>query len=97
MGLTKNTVRLKAVFSTFAGVVTDVTGSSVSLTIYNKINGALIQSYSGSAITKESTGTYFYDYTIPVGPSDYVYEWSGTLEGNPIVNRGILQREYLRT
>ena len=96
MGLTKNTVRLKVIFSTFAGVVTDVSGSSVNLTIYNKVNGTLIQNYSGSSITKESTGTYFYDYTIPVGPSDYVYEWSGLMEGTPIVNRGILQREYLR-
>ena len=94
MGLMKNTIRLGATFSTFADVVADP--SSITLAIFEQSSGSVLVSLSGSSITRVSTGVYYYDYTVPLGTGNFIHEWSGTLEGSPIVNRGLVVREWLR-
>ncbi len=96
MGLWKNTVRLKAIFSTFAGVLADP--SNVTLTINDYTTGGSYVNASGSYIIRESLGTYYYDYTIqPPRNGKLLYEWSGVLEGSDIVNRGTIDKEFLKT
>jgi hypothetical protein len=95
MGLWKNTIRLNASFSTFEDVLADPT--DISLNMYTYPAGDVVLNVSGSMITRKSVGLYYYDYTIPNGPGKYVYEWKGVLEGSDIVNRGTVNREFLKS
>jgi hypothetical protein len=94
MALTKNTIRLKASFYNFTGVLDDP--QQITLAISDMTTSASIVNASGSSIVQESTGIYHYDFTIPVGKTTLIYEWSGDLESSPIVNRGTISREWLR-
>jgi hypothetical protein len=94
MTLTKNTVRLKAEFRNFAGVLADP--QQITLDISYQLTSASIIHVVEADITKESTGIYHYDYPVPIGTGNLLYEWSGSLESSPIVNRGLITREWLR-
>ena len=94
MGLMKNTVRLMAEFTSFSDVLADPSG--ITLEVYEKNTGTSLMSFSGSSITRESLGVYYANFTVPKGVGTIEYEWSGTMESYPIVNRGIISREWLR-
>lgn len=91
MTLTGNTVRLKASFYNFAGVLTDPT--DVAIKIYSHIGQMLLITASP---TQESTGVYYYDYTVPTDVNgSIVYEFSGTMEGSPTVGRAVLEKAWV--
>jgi hypothetical protein len=75
-----DTVRLKASFYTFAGVLADPT--TVSYTVYDDAETVIV---TGTA-SKESTGVYYYDYTTTVR-GVFSYEFNGTLETKTILSR----------
>jgi hypothetical protein len=75
-----DTIRLKASFYTFAGVLADP--STVTCTIYD--SGGVVVT-TGSA-TKETTGVFYYDYTTTT-KGDFSFEFTGTLETKPILSR----------
>jgi hypothetical protein len=94
MGMMKNTVRLMAEFTSFSDVLTDPTG--IVLLITDQRTNSVLFTLSGSSIIKEDVGIYYHDFTVPTGTGNIIYEWSGTMEGSPIVNRGLLTKEWLR-
>ena len=75
-----DTIRLKASFYTFAGVLSDPT--TVTIKIYDE-GKTLIKS---GTPTRESAGIYYYDYTT-VADGKMSFEFSGSLEGNAILSR----------
>jgi len=75
-----DTIRLKASFYTFAGVLADP--SAVTYTVYDSDRDVVV---TGTA-TKESTGVFYYDYTT-TDVGDYTFEFSGTLETKTILSR----------
>jgi len=81
----EDTVRLKATFKNFAGVLTDLT-ENPTLKIYND-SKEVVTTIAGSSITHGETGEYYYDYTT-TAEGLYYYEFSGTLEGTTILRRG---------
>jgi hypothetical protein len=90
--VTGNTVRLKASFYSFADELADP--SDVVINIYAHINKKLIQ--TGTPV-KESTGVYYYDYTIPDDvDGDLVFEFIGTLEDMPTVARQRIEKGWLQ-
>ena len=93
MGLMKNTVRLGATFVTFSG--SNVSGSPVTLVISEQNSGSIVANVSGSYIVQSSAGVYYYDFLVPLGTGNLIYEWSGVTEGSAIVNRGTLVREWI--
>jgi len=96
VALVKNTIRLYATFTTFSDLFSDPT--EITLTIREVNDKTLISSYSYSAstITRESEGVYYATLTMPEGIGSLEYEWTGTLEDYPIVNRGTIAREWMR-
>ena len=82
-----------AVFTTFSGDLVDPT--SQTLTIMNEKTSASLVSVDETGITKESLGTFYYDYTIPVGHTNLLYEWIAIVEGTQVANRAILAREWI--
>jgi hypothetical protein len=94
MALMKNTVRLIGQFYNFSGILSNA--SDISIDISEERTNVPIIQVSGSEITLDSIGKYHYDFTIPLGTGNILYEWSGLLEGSPITNRGIITREWLR-
>jgi len=93
MGLMKNTVRLGAIFTTFADALVDPT--SQTLVISNSKTSASLVSVDETGITRESLGTYYYDYTIPVGNGNLLYEWIAIIDGTQVANRKTLIREWI--
>lgn len=91
---TGDTIRLQAVFSTFAGVVSDLS-SNPTLKIYDH-NLVVLTTIAGSSLTKPSTGTYYYDYTLPSTAGTYYYEFSGTVESTIILRRGVIVVAFYR-
>ena len=92
MALIGNTVRLKVEFKTFDGVL--VNPENVKLRIYsgsNKKNG-LLEEINVEPIEE---GKYQYDYTIPEGLGFLYFEFSGILEGKPILGRMKLERKWI--
>jgi len=75
-----DTIRLKASFYTFAGVLADPT--TVTYTVYDDAETVVT---TGNA-TKETTGVYYADYTTTVRGT-FSYEFSGTLESKSILSR----------
>jgi hypothetical protein len=76
-----DTIRLKATFYTFAGVLSNPT--TVTCKVYNtnkNIMATLTPVYS-------SVGVYYADYTTAI-EGMFTYEFSGTLEGSTILSRG---------
>lgn len=74
---TGDTVRLTAAFNNAAGAPADPT--TITLTL--SVNGAVSTlTYGASAIVKDSTGVYHYDYLVPTALNMYeiLYRWAGT-------------------
>lgn len=94
MGLMKNTVRLGAEFTTFDGDLVDPT--SQTLVISNQKTSASIVSVDETGITRTSLGVYYYDYVVPVGITNLLYEWIANIEGTQVANRKILIREWIK-
>ena len=88
MAIVGNTVRLTAEFKTFNDVYSNPT--DITLKIYNKRNIQVGDTISITAEHKTSTGIYSYDYTIPSGNDELIYEFSGMLEGTAILGRSAI-------
>lgn len=88
MALIGNTVRLKASFVNWAG--DPASPSGVKLKIYG-----LGRKQVGDDITptETATGKFQHDFVIPDDPAGHlIYEFSGELEGTPVVGRGKLSK-----
>lgn len=86
--LSGDTVQLTVEFKTFAGAYADPT--DISLTIYDT-NKNIVTSYDLVSPTNTTgTGQWFYNYTVPDGYKELIYEFSGTLESTTILSRKIL-------
>ena len=86
-----DTVKLGADFKNFSREYADPTGMSVK--VYVRSTQQVLT--TGSP-TKSSVGHYYYYYTIPL--IDYgalAYEFSGTLDGLPVVIRKLLIVEWV--
>ncbi len=88
-----NTIRLKCNFKTFAGVDSDP--ESITLKIYNKYRKQIGNTISITNTNKVSTGNYQYDYTVPSGYDQIIYEYSGTLEGSTITARDAIDVSWV--
>lgn len=86
-----DTIRLKATFYTFAGVLADPTG--VTVKIYNEARQVVDQA-SGASITNPSVGVYYYDYTTDA-EGEFTYEFSGLGEGTTILRRGVFVVKFV--
>ena len=91
MAIIGNTVRIYAEFKTWAGVLSDVASTQIKIT---DNTGQIYVTATEPAIKKQSTGIYYYDFTVPDGNGKISYEWKAVLELSDIVNRGYLEREY---
>lgn len=86
-----DTVRLKASFYNFSDALADPTG--VTCTVYDGKKNKLVDA---AVATKESTGIYYYDYTLPsTGFDPLIYEFCGTLEGTTALSRATIEREWV--
>lgn len=87
---TGDTIRLKGAFKTWAGSLSDLSAPP-TLKIYKEPDRkTAVLTKTGADITKETTGTYYYDYT-PTADGNYIYEFSGTGESSTVLNRGKFQ------
>lgn len=91
MSVSGDTVRLKATFYNFLGVLTDPT--DLVLRIYDSDKN-LLETPTLTASNHASTGVYQYDYTLP-NQSKIYYEWSGTLEGSTALERGEVRIRWI--
>lgn len=90
MILTGDTIRLKASFYSFAGVLADP--DVVTVKVYSHIGQQVLTT---ATATKDSTGVYHYDYTIPVESGDLVYEFSGTMDGTVSLGRAKIEKQWV--
>jgi hypothetical protein len=92
MAVEGSTVRLQAVFYNISGVAADCDDDAVSVKIYDK-NKRLLNTYDAE---KGTTGTYYYDFTIPTpnAPESYYYEFSGEIGGVTILDRDQLEVQW---
>ena len=82
MAIIGDTIKLQAEFYDWNG--NPATTTSTVLKIYD-IRKAVIVTATPSLV---GTGKYEYQYTIPqLSGNTFYYEFSGTLEGKPIVSR----------
>ena len=78
-----DTIRLKAEFKNWAGVL--ASPSDVKVKVYSEGNTVLL---TATTVTPVSVGIYEYDYTIPLDQTKSIYfEFAGTLETKPITGR----------
>lgn len=95
MPLVGDTVRLKVTFQDYDGVLIDPT--DIKLTIYDQSTKKIIAGpFDITDDNRSGSGTYFYDYTLPIGLTALVYEYIGNYNGKPIVGRSTLTREWTR-
>lgn len=86
-----DTIRLKATFTTWAGVATDPT--TPALKIYDE-SETVILTKTATDLTKSATGVYYYDYTT-TAKGLYYYEFSGTLESTVELERAEFYVEFV--
>lgn len=86
-----DTIRLKATFYTFEGVVADP--SNVMLKVYDEDRRVLVEADDGD-LSHPSAGVYYYDYTTDV-EGELVYEFSGLGEGTTILRRGVFVVKFV--
>ena len=81
------TVRLKALFKDVDGALTDL-DTGATLRIYDADRRLL----TTEVCTRESIGSYYFDYTIPKpnSPATIYYEIGGTMGGHDVEKRGEL-------
>lgn len=85
MSLINNTVRLKAEFRDFDGTL--VMPDNVKLRIYD---GTRKQIGEDISVEPDQNGIYWYDYIVPEVMGRLYFEFSGELNGNPILGRSII-------
>ena len=84
-----DTVKLGARFYSWTGALQDLTG--VAVKIYDAGGVQIGSTISGADITRESVGYYTHKYTLPLGYSTLIYEFSGTdTEGKVQLSRARL-------
>jgi hypothetical protein len=86
-----DTIRLRASFYTFAGVLADPT--NITVKVYDAKRNVVAQA-SGASIENPSTGVYYYDYTTD-DEGEFTYEFSGLGEGTTILRRGIFVVKFV--
>ena len=83
MAIIGDTIKLQAEFHSWDGE--PASPNNVILKIYNMRKQQVGEDITPSLV---QTGKYEYDFTIPRLPGDmFYYEFSGVLEGTPIVSR----------
>ena len=82
-----DTIRLNAAFKTFAGVGTDPT--IVTLTVSDEQRNTLFSggTSAGGIENGSAAGAFIYDYTT-INEGVHFYEFEGTLEGHTISDKG---------
>lgn len=85
-----NTVRITGSFPTFAGTLADP--EDLLLKIYD---AKKIQVGDDYFPIKIDTGIFYCDVTLPTRTGDYYAEWSGVMEGSPIVSRSRIDVNWL--
>jgi hypothetical protein len=89
-----NTARITHTYISWAGEPVDVTDPT--LKIYEGIvSGVPLATIPLTAAERTGTGAYQYDYTIPPGVYDLIFEFSGESEGTPAVTRKQESRAYV--
>lgn len=88
MALFKDTIRLVVQFRDFDGH--SVTPENVKLTIYN-VKQEIVETISTNI--EINNNTYFYDYVVP--EHDFIYEFSGTHKGKPILARQSVNTKFI--
>jgi hypothetical protein len=89
-----NTVRITHTYMSWAGEPIDVTDPT--LKIYEGVaSGVPLATIPLTAAERTGVGAYQYDYTIPPGVYDLIFEFSGTAEGAPEVTRISMPRTYV--
>jgi hypothetical protein len=94
MSLINNTIRINGEFIDFDGNYG--TPSSLTLEIWEQNDHNSFGIFSGSSIYSNSTGIYYMPFTVPDGIGNLLYQWTAVLNGYPMVNRGVISREWLR-
>jgi hypothetical protein len=85
-----DTVRAKIPWTNWSedgsGSLVDPDGQTTTFTVYN---GSTLAEIATGAATRETTGVYFYDYTIPAGNDSktYVFEFTADFSSKPQVSR----------
>jgi hypothetical protein len=92
MALIGNTVTFEGKFY-LEDVLTDPDEGSIHFITYNQPN-VIIDNITLTSAHKISTGIYRYDYVIPKPSGDMIFEFKGTISGNPSLNRAIITREW---
>lgn len=88
-----DTIRLRVEFKDFNGNYADPTG--ITLKIYDAALQQIGNDISIGAGEKISTGIYEYDYTVPSGTEEFIYEFSGTLNGSTVLGRLSVDTEFV--
>lgn len=86
-----DTIRLRASFYTFAGVLADPT--NITVKVYDAKRNVVAQA-SGASIENPSTGVYYYNHTTD-DEGEFTYEFSGLGEGTTILRRGIFVVKFV--
>lgn len=87
-----DTIRLKVTFADFTGAAVDPT--DIKLKIYDS-GRTLLETITIDASCKVAAGQYQYDYTVPTGVGNLVYEFAGTYGNKPILGRAVLDRGWV--
>jgi hypothetical protein len=96
MALIGDTVRIKVEFRDYDGKLIDPTDIQLKVNEKNKKKLYTEPPIQITDSNKIATGTYYYDYQIPVGLSDLVIECSGVYNSKPILTRLTISREWVR-
>jgi hypothetical protein len=80
---TGDTIRVTAIFYTFAGVITDcATMPTIKLYSADKVTVAVT-----GTVSRDDVGTYHADLTLPTAEGTYYVETAGVAESKPIIER----------
>jgi len=90
MAIIGTTVRIQGVFTDLSGIPADLDSTPV-LIIYDSDKNIVAGPFD---CTRSETGTYIIDYVVPEGDGTLFLEMSGMLEGNPIISRQEIEREW---
>lgn len=93
MPLIGNTIKLRAEFKDFDGIPYDPT--DITLTVYDDNRVLVSGPISLGEGNKISNGVYEYDYTIPAGNTNLVYEFKGLIGGKPVLGRSKISRTWV--
>lgn len=86
-----DTIKLTANFYSWDGIA--ASPAAVVLRIFDKHKRQVNEDISVNPVTD---GYYEYEYVVPANlPSPIYFEYSGTLEGNPVVGRGEISTTWI--